>query len=435
MRKISVLFILFLFVSGIPGNAQDAVEIDFLFYCDRLECEVMQDLLDRFNEDNSDITVNLQIVLYSSIDTELPTMIADGDAPDMARITNFGAYRGQYLDLRPYIDEETATFWQENFPEPVLVAMREAGDSDGLHGFPDSLTVTGPFINRSMFDGAGVPLPNEAMEQPTWNDWVEAASQVAEVWSTEEKPVWALAIDRSGHRIAGPAMSMGATFFDSDGNFTIDTQGFRDIATMLKDWHDNELMPASIWLDSGTGYIPAGDFFVQGQAVIYMSGSWNLARFSDDTSIQFIWDVVPNPSGAGGSTGIAGGAGIVAFKDTDYPEAVASVMSYLIQTDTYTEYSAYTLQLPAHEAVVARSVPYLTTNSQLFDGLAVFSQQVGELQDQAIALNVHPFAFAYYRNSANRISQYIEGELTLDEALSALQADIDAAVVEAEANN
>jgi len=44
---------------------------------------------------------------------------------------------------------------------------------------------------------------------------------------------------------------------------------------------------------------------------------------------------------------------------------------------------------------------------------------------------VHPFAFAYYRNSANRIGQYLTGELSLNDALTRLQQDIDDAVAEA----
>jgi hypothetical protein len=57
---------------------------------------------------------------------------------------------------------------------------------------------------------------------------------------------------------------------------------------------------------------------------------------------------------------------------------------------------------------------------------------VTKLTDQAVSLNVHPYAFAYYRNSANRIAQYLSGELTLDEMLVNLQQDIDNAIAEAQ---
>lgn len=428
----NTFLLVFVFVLALTVSAQDTpTEIHFMFYCDRLECEVMRSLLDRFEEDNPDILVNLDEVPYATIDTELPTMVSEGNAPDMARITNFGAYRGTYLNIRDYLDAETIAFWEANFPEPVLAAMREEA-GDALHGFPDNLTITGPYINRTMFDGAGVPVPSDVLDEPTWEDWTNAAAEVADYWSSEDSPVWAIAIDRTGHRLAGPAMSMGAEFFDEEGNFAIDSEGFRAAVEMLKSWHDEGLTPPDIWLDSGTGYVPAVDYFVNGQVVMYMSGSWQLGRFADDGNINFIWEVVPNPYGEGGSTGVAGGAGIVAFADSEAPEAVARIMSFLIDTDTYAEYSALSLQLPAQSEVVEQAVPYQTTNSLLFDGLMAYNAEVNKLQEQAIILNVHPFAFAYYRNSANRITQYITGELTLDEAIEGLQADIDAAVAEAE---
>ena len=33
---------------------------------------------------------------YSTIDEQLPVQVETGEGPDMARITNFGAYRGKY---------------------------------------------------------------------------------------------------------------------------------------------------------------------------------------------------------------------------------------------------------------------------------------------------------------------------------------------------
>jgi alpha-1,4-digalacturonate transport system substrate-binding protein len=431
MKRLFVVLVLL--ALALTSNAQnDPTEIHFLFYCDRLECDVMRSLLDRFEDENSDIVVNLELVPYATIRDELPTQVADGNAPDMARITALADYQGQYLDLRPYLDEETAAFWEANFPAAALALLREDPDSNALHGFVDSLTVSGPFINRTMFDGAGVPLPSDVLENPTWEDWTLAATQVAEYWSTADTPVWAVAIDRSPHRFAGPALSMGAELFDDENNLVMDSPGFREAAEMLKSWHDNEITPPNIWLDSGTGYVQGGDLFAAGQLVMYFSGSWQLGRFADDASINFIWQVIPNPSGDGGSTGMPGGANIVAFKNTEHPEELARIMAYLIETDIYMEYNALSLLLPAHTEVARQGVPYQTENPQLFDGLLAFNAEVLNLDDKAYQLQYHPYAFAYYSNAANRLTQYISGELTLDEMVLDLQSDIDTAIADAQ---
>jgi alpha-1,4-digalacturonate transport system substrate-binding protein len=429
--RISGMLVLFCLFALNASAQATPVEIHFLFYCDRLECDVMRDLLDRFEEANPDIVVDMEVVPYNTIRSELVQIIESGEAPDIARVTGLAIYRGNYLDLRPYLDEETATFWDENFPEAALSVMRDDPESNALHGFPDSLTVSAPFVNRTMFDGAGIALPSEVLDEPTWEDWTTAAAEVAEFWSSEETPVWAIAMDRSGHRFAGPALSMGATFFDEDGNLTVDSEGFRAAAEMLYGWHEDGLSPDNVWLDAGTGYAQAADIFAAGQLVMYMSGSWQLGRFADDASINFTWEVVPNPSGEGGSTGMPGGANIVAFNQTEHPEEVARVMTYLIDTDIYMEYSALTLQLPAQAEVVRQGVPYQTPNPQLFDGLMAFNAEVVNLDEAAYALQFHPYAFAYTDNAANRLTQYITGELTLDEMLEQFQSDIDAAIAEA----
>jgi alpha-1,4-digalacturonate transport system substrate-binding protein len=427
------IVVLVLFALGLTSSAQsDPTEIHFLFYCDRLECDVMRGLLDRFEEENPDIVINQEDVPYATIRDELPAQVAEGNAPDMARVTALADYRGQYLDVRPYLDEEAAAFWEANFPAAALAVLREDPNSDALHGFVDSLTVSAPFINRTMFDGAGVPLPSEVLENPTWEDWIAAAAEVAEYYSTEESPVWALAIDRSPHRFAGPALSMGATFFDEEDNFVIDSPGFREASEMLKSWYDDGLMPPNVWVDSGDGLVQGADLFAAGQLVMYFSGNWQLARFADDGSINFFWQVVPNPTGDGGSTGMPGGANIVAFQQTEHPEEVARIMAYLIQTDTYMEYSALSLLLPAHAEVVRQGVPYQTDNSQLFDGLMAFNEEVRNLDDSAYHLQYHSYGFAYFSNGANRLTQYITGELTLDEMLEGLQSDIDTAVANAQ---
>ncbi len=113
--------------------AQD-VELTFRCYQDGVECDVYTDLLSRFTEDTG-IVVNVDVVPYATIDEQLPVQVEAGEAPDMARITNFGIFSGQYLDASEYLDEETATYWSENYPAPILEAMTNDG-GDGLGGFP-----------------------------------------------------------------------------------------------------------------------------------------------------------------------------------------------------------------------------------------------------------------------------------------------------------
>ena len=398
----------------VAEEPMEPVELRFAYYADGVEADVMQPLLDTFMEQNPDITVVLDVVPYDTIDQQLPIQVETGEGPDLARITNFAAFSGQLLDLRMYLED--SDYYEANFPAPVLEAL-------GYGGFPDAYTVTGPFVNKTLFEQAGIEMPGAGA---SWADWTAATTAVAEATGTQ----YAISIDRTGHRFAGPAMSMGATLINADGNFTVDTPGFRTFAETLNGWHEAGVTPSEVWLvgDSLNNCI---DWFKSADLVMCMTGSWQINGVAADVGDAFDWVVVPNPTGDGGTTGVAGGSAVVAFADTEYPEEVGRLMEYLIQADTYSAFSAGTLSLPAHNGAAAAGVDFTTDNPAVLDALAAFTGEVPNLQDQAVGLNVHPFAFAYYRNSANRIAQYLTGELTLDEALERLQQDIDDAIAEA----
>jgi alpha-1,4-digalacturonate transport system substrate-binding protein len=390
-------------------------EIRFAYYADGKEADVMQVLVDDFMAQNPGVSVILDVVPYATIDEQLPVQVETGEGPDMARITNFGIYEGKLLDLEPYLADPE--YFAANFPAPVLDAL------GGLSGYPDGLTVTGPYVNKTLFDQAGIEIPGEGT---SWEEWTELTKQVAEGTGVQ----YAISVDRTGHRFAGPAMSMGATLIDDSGNFTVDTEGFRAYAELLNSWHEEGITPSEVWL-VGDSLNSCIDMFKAGDLVMCMSGSWQINGLAADIGDAFDWVVVPNPTGAGGSTGVAGGAGVVAFADTEYPKAVAALVEFLIQPENYGAFSAGTLNLPAQTEVATGGVAFESDNASVLAALDSYTAEIPKLQDQAVGLNVHPFAFAYYRNSANRIAQYLTGELTLDDALIRLQQDIDDAITEA----
>jgi alpha-1,4-digalacturonate transport system substrate-binding protein len=394
--------------------AVEAVELRFMYYADGVEAEVMQPILDKFMAENEGISVILDVVPYSTIDEQLPVQVEAGQGPDLARVTNFAAYRGKLLDLRPLVSD--ADYYVANFPEPILEAL-------GYGGFPDAFTITGPYVNLTLFEQAGIDLPTG---ETSWEEWTDLTKQVAEATGT----AYAIGIDRTGHRVAGPAMSMGATLINEEGNFTVDTPGFRQFVELLKSWHEEGLTPEELWFTSDA-LNNCIDWFKTADMVMCMTGSWMIGGTAADVGDAFDWAVVPNPTGAGGSTGIAGGSAVVAFADTAHPEAVAKLMEFLYAPENYAAFSAGTLALPAQQEVAEMGVDFKTDNPSVLGALAAYTAEVPKLQDQAVFLNVHPFAFAYYRNSANRIAQYLVGELDLEQMLTNLQGDINQAIEEA----
>jgi alpha-1,4-digalacturonate transport system substrate-binding protein len=429
MKKLTILLLLAMLALGFSlVQAQEPVELRITWYDDGNEGEVLRDILDRFEEENPDITVVIDTVDYAQgIQQTLPLQIHAGEGPDIARITAFTGLTDYYLDMRDLVADPE--YWDASFPEVVMQAMRPEGDEEGLYGFPTQFTITGPFINRTLFEQAGIPVPSDENDAVTWAEWTEAAQAVAEATGTD----YAIAIDRSGHRVAGPAISDGAVFLDEEGAVTIDSPGFRTFAETMIGWHESGITPAEVWIGNSGAYAAAADFFINSQVVMYMAGSWQISNFATNIGDAFDWEAVPNPTGEGGSTGMPGGAVLMAIKDTEHPEEVARVMDYLVQFEQQQEFAARTLFIPGHLGLAEEGVAYETDNELAQNALNTFLSQLPTISEQAYDLNFHPQNSAIFNAIRDRLGQVLTGELTLDEAIERMQTDSDDAIAAANA--
>jgi alpha-1,4-digalacturonate transport system substrate-binding protein len=404
------------------ATASAQVELRVTWYDDGNEGQVLRDLLDRFEAENPDIRVVVDTVPYATgILQSLPLQLASGEGPDIARVTDLGGLAEYFLDLRPYLSDPG--YWEESFG-PFLDWMRPEG-SAAIPGFMTQLTVTGPFVNATLFEQAGVELPTG---DTTWEEWAEVTRQVAEATGTP----YAMAMDRTGHRLAGPAISNGARIFDEDGNVVIDDEGMRHMMQLMVDWHADGTMNPDVWIGAAGQYAAGNEFFVNGQVVLYMSGSWQVGQFDQLIGDAFDWRVVPNPCGPAACTGMPGGAALVGIADTEHPEEVARVMEYLASEEVLAEFYARTLFIPGHLGLAESGVDYVSDSQAAVDALNVFAAQVGRLDPIAYDLQAYPFNRFVFDAMRDRLTQVFVGELTLDEALQRMQQDIDAGIAEAQ---
>jgi alpha-1,4-digalacturonate transport system substrate-binding protein len=392
-----------------------AGEVRVLWYSDGVEGEVIQDLLSRFEAENPEIDVILDNVAYQVIQEQLPIQLASGQGPDIARVTNLKEQAQHWLDLRPYLSDPA--YWETNFGDR-FDWMREDG-SDAIPGFLTQLTLTGGFANATLFEQAGVPLPPEGA---TWDDWIEASRQVMD---SQQLPA-AFAIDRSGHRISGPAVSYGANYIGEDGLPAPIDDGTMAFAGKLVDWTSQGLMLPEVWVSAaGTTYRAAADDFINAQIPFYYSGSWQVANLSTKIGDAFDWVAVGSPCGDAGCSGLAGGAALVAIKYTQNPEEVAKVMEYLASEPVVREFSERTLFLPAHAGIVAAGdLQFQSEDPNVQPALERFVAASTETLPAADALPAWRWANAYYGALVTRISQVMAGELALEEARPLIDQDI-----------
>lgn len=421
LRRTVIRIAYALLALGLLASAVAQVELRMTWYNDGDEGAVMRDLLDRFEAENPDITIIIDTVPYAAgIQQSLPLQLASGDGPDFARVTDLGGLSQYYLDLGPYLAD--TAYWEENFG-PFLDWMRPAGSS-AIPGFMTQLTVTGPFVNKTLFDQAGIELPTG---DTTWPEWAKITREVAAATGTP----YAMVMDRTGHRLAGPAISQGAEFFDADGNPFIDDEGMREMMQMMIDWHADGTMDPDVWIGSQGSYTAGNEIFVNAQVVLYMSGSWQVGQFDNVIADAFDWVVIPNPCGPAACTGMPGGAALVGIADTDHPDEVARVMEYLVQPDVMAEFYGRTLFIPGHLGLAASGVEFDTDSASAANALTVFASQVPLLSPVAYDLQAYRYNTPLLNTIRDRLTQVFVGELNLDDAIARMQADIDESIREA----
>lgn len=405
------------------SSALAETELRITWYNDGVEGEVMREILDRYEAANPDVKVILDVVPYKAILESLPVQLAAGEGPDMARVTDLGGLSEHYMDLRPHVSDPA--YWETNFG-PFLKWLRQPGDDSAISGFMTQLTVTGPYVNKTLFEQAGVDLPGDGA---TWDDWAVAVREVADKLEIPIPMAW----DRSGHRVSGPAISMGAKMFDADGNPALVDDGLKAMAGKLYDWHQDGTMPKELWGSvSGSQYLGANEDFANAQVAMYMSGSWQIPQFADKIGDAFDWWAVPAPCGPAACTGMPGGAALVALKTSEHPEEVGKLMDYLSSEEVLNEFYGKTLFIPGHLGLAANGVEFQTDDPRAKHALETFAAAVPGISPTAFDLQGYVNNRVMFNALISRLGEAIVGELTLDEAYDRMTQDVEQQIAEKE---
>jgi alpha-1,4-digalacturonate transport system substrate-binding protein len=155
-------------------------------------------------------------------------------------------------------------------------------------------------------------------------------------------------------------------------------------------------------------------------------GSWQISRFEQSIRDNFDWVAVGTPCGPAACSPMPGGAGLVAFKSTRYPESAARVINYFAQPAVYRELMQRTRNISASRAV--QNLDYPGVSPVATAALQAFGRSVTQMSPIAYQAQGYAFNRAMFNGIVTRLTQAIVGEQTLDAALGRIDRDVTEAI-------
>lgn len=380
--------------------------------------KIYAELAEQFEAANPGVDVVVEEVTYQTLVESLPVQLEAGQGPDIAIITDLGGLSRFYQDITDYVDE---AYFEQEWSQTLQWLRGGNAESKAIYGMPTTLTVNGGYVNLTLFEQAGVPVPAEGA---TWEEWAVATKQVAEATNTE----FAMEMDRSGHRFSSLAISYGAQMVDDAGKPVVD-DGLRAAIEQFVAWHRDGTMPMDLWgAVGGATHRELFSDFLNANVVFYFGGSWTLNQMDSEVGDLFDWAVVPAPCGPSSCTVMPGGGAMTVFKHTKSPEMAGKLIEFFAQPENLDYYISNEVEIPSAATQIANGVEYPTASERTAASLTTFIAQIPKMDEAAYRFQGWRFQRAMMNAITTRVSQVLNDELTIDTALQRIEEDVNLAI-------
>lgn len=322
------------------AGGEEPVTLQVLWFNDADESDVFLESIDGYLEEHPNVEVDLQLVPFQEYEKRLKLMIAGGNPPDLARITNnhIAMFVDQLLPLNGKVDGLDGVLSGFN-DASIAFATHPNGD---ILALPTEATANGMIVNVDLFENAGIDII-ELSQDWTWDDWYDALVQVVEANPGLD---YGLGYDYSPHRWSTLLYEAGGRFLNEDEtamNFT--TPEAVDALTFFKRLHDDGLVPPSVWMGSENPQ----ELFQAGLVASHIGGSWVINAYANEVE-DFEWAAVRMPKRKIRSS-VAGGKFIGSFKGAPNEEAALDLMLHFSEPEQNAYYCRETFNLTARTDV------------------------------------------------------------------------------------
>ena len=350
-----------------PGYTGPEVTIEYAIWGDPAEIASQSAVVDAFRAANPKITVNVTVSDWDAYWTKVETGIAGGAAPDVFAMDGplFPDYqtRDVLLDLKPYVDREGYDLTQ--LADQAVVDFTTA--AGGQYGLPRDLNTVVLYFNKTMFDAASLPYPDESWD---WDKLVEVGKKLTldtngdgttDQWgfyteTTDMENYWSSLVWQNGGDILAPDGKTTALGSDQAAG---GIQFLQDLIYTHRIMADPAI------------FAETGDAFEQGKAAMEANGSWLVpTHTAAGTDLGFEFGIAPLPKGPAGRFTSANPTGAVVYKGTKAPDAAWELVKYLASAAAQERIMQLKASVPVNKEVLAG--PYATS----FEGAKVLADSL-----------------------------------------------------------
>lgn len=375
---------------------------------DQNQVPAIEESIEAFNELYPDVTVNLSVTPYSEYWTKLQTQASSDTLPDLFWMNGPNI---QLYALNDKIEPITGAvdagdIDPAKYPES-LVGLYTVNDTS--YGVPKDFDTIGVWINKELFERAGVDLPAPDW---TWEDFQATAAEISANLAGEGSYGGAGGMDGQT-TYYNTILQTGGQVVDGDSS-GYSTPEAQDGIQFWTDLIESGGSPSMAQLTDTS----ADQWFTSGKLAMYWGGSWFRSALTDVPFTDSV-DVLPLPQGEEQTTVIHGVANVVAAA-SENKQAAQALQVFLAGEEAQRAQGEFGSIMPAYEGTQESFVASMpNANLQVFVDAVEYSRPLPVSANTSawntLESELLPQAFSGERSVAGVTEELAE---KMDEALA-----------------
>lgn len=306
------------------GDGGEGVVLKFIAptYSDATQ-PYWEGLIADFEEANPTITIDLEMIAWTDINTRINTLVSTGEEPDILNLDSYVAFAADDL-LIPAEEVLPA----ETFDDLVPALLENATFDGTVWGIPFIASARALFYNTEILAEAGVEAP-----PTTWEELKSAAQAV-----TDNTDAIGYGMPFGEPEAFGEfsiwMWNNGGNWRDGDG-WTINAPENVEALEYAASMYEAGLTETSPWTSNRDDLF---QMFSQGQIGIIQGAAFLPAVMAGyNSTVEY--EIVPSPTNKGADPAtLAVQDYLMVFNSTEHPEAAGAFLAYFFEPENYAEF-------------------------------------------------------------------------------------------------